>query len=125
MSKNMKYKFNEDKLLTELKEYVDSTYNAHYGSNKIQATEFIIDSGHGDGFSIGNVMKYAQRYGKKGDESEARKDLMKILHYAMIALHCHDEKIAEKKIPEVSRIKSTPIPIYEVGGDTKNVYYGA
>ena len=26
-----------------------------------RATEFIIDSGHGEGFCIGNIMKYAQR----------------------------------------------------------------
>ena len=35
-------------------------------------------------------MKYAQRYGKKGDAAQARKDLMKILHYAIIQLHVHD-----------------------------------
>ena len=84
------YKFNEDKNLNELKKHIDSTYDSHYSKEKFQATEFIVDGGHGTGFCIGNIMKYAQRYGKKGDAAQARKDLMKILHYAIIQLHVHD-----------------------------------
>ena len=59
----MNYKFNEDKLLQELKGYIDATYNQHYASDKYQATDVIIDSGHGEGFSLGNIMKYAKCYG--------------------------------------------------------------
>ena len=59
-------KYNEEKILRDLYEYVDATYNKHYSQNKFQATEFIIDAGHGEGFCIGNIMKYAQRYGRKG-----------------------------------------------------------
>jgi len=84
------YKFNEDKLIDEFKQYIDATYNQHYAKEKFQATEFIIDGGHGTGFCIGNVLKYAQRYGKKGTDKDARKDLMKVLHYALIQLHVHD-----------------------------------
>ena len=84
------YKFNEGSLIEEFKEYINSTYDQHYAKEKFQATEFIIDGGHGMGFCIGNVMKYAQRYGKKGTNEDARKDLMKVLHYALIALHVHD-----------------------------------
>jgi hypothetical protein len=40
------------------------------------------------GFALGNVLKYAQRYGKK--QGYNRADLMKILHYTIIALDCHD-----------------------------------
>ena len=87
------YKFNEGALIQELQEYVDGTYGQHYSQNKFQATEFIIDSGHGMGFALGNVLKYAQRYGHK--DGANRKDLMKILHYALIALHCHDEENRE------------------------------
>jgi hypothetical protein len=87
MSK-INYKYNEGELLKEFKEYVDATYSEHYSLNKYQATEFIIDAGHGDGFCIGNVMKYAQRYGKK--DGYNRKDLLKVLHYALIELYVHD-----------------------------------
>ena len=88
----MIYKYSEDKVLKELKEYIDSTYDEHYSQNKYQATEFIIDIGHGAGFCIGNILKYAQRYGKKGTDKDHRKDLLKVLHYAIIALHNHDNK---------------------------------
>jgi len=84
------YKYKEDKLLKELKSYIDKTYAEHYSQNKFQATEFILDSGHGEGFCIGNIMKYAQRYGKK--DGYNRKDLLKVLHYGIIALHNHDLK---------------------------------
>lgn len=84
------YKFNEDILIKQFKAYIDSTYGQHYARDKFQATEFIIDGGHGTGFCVGNVLKYAQRYGKKGSPADARKDLMKVLHYALIQLYIHD-----------------------------------
>ena len=88
----VEYKFSELQNLAELRDYIDSTYKSHYSKNKFQSTEFISDCGHGIGFAIGNILKYAQRYGKKGTPEDARKDLMKVLHYAMIALHEHDNK---------------------------------
>jgi|TARA_R100001163_G_C5067226_1_gene206206 hypothetical protein len=84
-----KYNFNEDKIIKEIKSYISNTYSQHYVSGKYQATDMIIDSGHGEGFCIGNIMKYAMRYGKK--EGRNRKDLLKIIHYAIIMLHIHDE----------------------------------
>ena len=88
--KEINYKYSEDSILKELTDYINKTYSQHYSQNKYQATEFIIDSGHGEGFCIGNILKYAQRYGKKGSREDARKDLMKVLHYGIIALHNHD-----------------------------------
>ena len=95
------YKFNEDENINELKKHIDSTYDSHYSKEQFQATEFIVDGGHGTGFCIGNIMKYAQRYGKKGDAAQARKDLMKILHYAIIQLHVHDLKEADLPIADI------------------------
>ncbi len=92
MCYQIKYKFNEAESIDKLKSHIDSTYNSHYSKEKFQAAEFIIDGGHGTGFCVGNILKYAQRYGKKGTKDEARKDLMKILHYAIIQLHVHDQK---------------------------------
>ena len=89
------YKYNEGELINQFKEYIDSTYNQHYSQNNFQATEFIIDGGHGTGFCIGNVMKYAQRYNKKGSSKDARKDLLKVLHYALIQLYIHDKENAD------------------------------
>ena len=90
------YKFNENELIHELKEYIDSTYSAHYSRNKFQSTEFIIDCGHGQGFALGNVLKYVQRYGKKDGYNRA--DLMKVLHYALIALYNHDHEVLNNEI---------------------------
>lgn len=84
------YKYNEGELIDQIKAYVDATYNQHYSRNKFQSTEFIIDCGHGTGFNIGNMMKYTQRYGRKGDPNEWRKDLMKVIHYAIMQLYVHD-----------------------------------
>ena len=77
-------KFNEDKILANVKHYIDSTYTQHYGQGKVQTTEVTFDSGHGEGFCIGNILKYAQRFGKKEGSNE--KDLYKIIHYAIILL---------------------------------------
>ena len=88
MIEHIDYKFSEDKLINVIKEYIDNTYNQHYAKTKFQATEFIVDGGHGEGFCIGNILKYAQRYGKK--EGYNKNDLLKVIHYALIALHVHD-----------------------------------
>ena len=95
----MNYKFNEDKLIQELQEYVNQTYSQHYATDKYQATDVIIDSGHGTGFCLGNVIKYAKRYGNKGSPVDARKDIMKILHYALIQLYIHDEENKNDRNP--------------------------
>ena len=86
--KKVEYKYSEDRILEELKIYIDATYGEHYSHNKFQATEFIMDGGHGEGFCIGNILKYSQRYGKK--DGKNRKDLLKVIHYGIMALHNHD-----------------------------------
>ena len=86
----IEYKFNEFALIGELEDYVNSTYDQHYSQTKYQSTDFILDCGHGEGFCLGNVLKYVQRYGRK--EGKNRKDLLKVLHYALIALHVHDQE---------------------------------
>ena len=89
----IKYKYNENKALVELEKYINSTYDEHYSKNKFQATEFIIDGGHGEGFCIGNIMKYAQRYGKK--DGKNRRDLLKVIHYGIIALYINEMEESE------------------------------
>jgi|TARA_R100001082_G_C4354038_1_gene155929 hypothetical protein len=92
----MEYKFNEQNTIEQIKRYVDSTYERHYGYGKYQATDMIIDAGYGEAFCIGNIMKYAMRYGKKPDsvtgEYKNQGDLLKIIHYAIIAIHLWTEE---------------------------------
>lgn len=87
------YKYNEGELLQEITDYINGTYSEHYAQGKIQSTEIAIDRGRGTGFCMGNVDKYSQRYGRKGDTpAEWRKDLMKVIHYAIIQLYIHDQE---------------------------------
>tara|TARA_B110000881_G_scaffold198834_1_gene195937 strand:- start:2264 stop:2545 length:282 start_codon:yes stop_codon:yes gene_type:complete len=84
------YKFNEDALVKEFMDYIDSTYGGHYGQGGLQSAEVIVDRGHGLGFFLGNVDKYNARYGKKGEPADHRKDILKVIHYAFLALNEHD-----------------------------------
>ena len=80
--------FNENQVLGRAGEYISNTYKKHYAQGSIQATEFINANGLGEGFCLGNIIKYVQRYGKKGKSYEEReRDLFKIIHYAVILLH--------------------------------------
>tara|TARA_R110002153_G_scaffold260177_2_gene420110 strand:- start:891 stop:1196 length:306 start_codon:yes stop_codon:yes gene_type:complete len=89
-------KFNEDETIELITNYIQSTYGKHYSMSKIQSTEFIFDAGHGEGFCIGNVIKYAQRYGKKDGRNTA--DLLKIIHYAIILLGVEIENQETRKL---------------------------
>ena len=80
MSKSITYKFREDQLIEEFKNYIDQTYSGHYGQGGLQSSEIIVDRGHGMGFFSGNIDKYNGRYGKKGETSaDFRKDIMKTI----------------------------------------------
>ena len=94
----MEYQFKENEVLESLKNYIDSTYSKHYAEGKIQSTEFIFDNSHGTGFCIGNIIKYAQRYGKKNREDE--RDLYKLIHYAIMLL---GKKLQEESSREYDR----------------------
>ena len=89
--KKINYKYDEDLILEEVKRYIDATYSKHYSHINFQATEFNIDSGHGEGFCIGNILKYGQRYGKKNGKD--RKDLLKVIHYGIISLYVNDHEV--------------------------------
>ena len=86
----MTYKFDEDGALDELRDYIDGTYSGHYATDKYQATDIIIDSGFGEGFCMGNIIKYCKRYGRKNGKN--RDDIMKILHNGIIMLHVQEQE---------------------------------
>ena len=84
------WKYSEDKIVKELLEYVRGTYNQHYsaGDDKIQTLDLIEACGDGEAFCRSNILKYASRYDKKGT---ARRDIMKILHYAVLLMNFNDK----------------------------------
>jgi len=94
------YKFREDEILDELRKYIEATYNQHYakGLKNLQALEIAIDRGRAMDFILTSIDKYSGRYTEKGDDPDAwRKDLMKIAHYAILALYVHD--LTYEKMP--------------------------
>jgi len=96
MSEIKKYKFNEDKWISVIRDYIDKTYkNPRYYKNSIQATEFVNDYDHMIGFTLGNIIKYAQhyyaqRYNEKGTKRDHQNDIFKIIHYAILLLELED-----------------------------------
>jgi len=96
----IQYNFRENELLEEFKSYIDSNYSQHYSHNGTQTMQSIIDKGHGTGFCMGNIDKYGDRYGKKGETPEEwRKDIIKVMHYALFQLFIHDLQYGTKGSP--------------------------
>jgi hypothetical protein len=86
----MNFKYNEDAIINELRDYIVNTYKQHYsaGDDKIQTLDLIEACGDGEAFCRSNILKYASRYDKKGS---ARMDIMKVLHYAVLLMHFNDK----------------------------------
>jgi len=99
MTEKRKYKYSEDKILKELDDYIAGTYNQHYsaGDSKIQTLDLIDACGDGEAFCRSNILKYASRYDKKGT---ARRDIMKILHYAVLLMHFNDKNAQRETYPQ-------------------------
>ena len=81
-------KYNEQEILKQISEYISSTYGAHYSKHGIQTLDLIDSVGDAEAFCRSNILKYASRYDRKGT---ARKDLFKIVHYAVLLLHFSDK----------------------------------
>jgi primase-polymerase (primpol)-like protein len=98
MTENRRYKYSEDDILKELNDYIAGTYNQHYsaGDDKIQTLDLIEACGDGEAFCRSNILKYASRYDKKGT---ARRDIMKILHYAVLLMHFNDKNAKREDYP--------------------------
>jgi hypothetical protein len=89
-SKNHLWKYNEDKILKDVEDYVTSTYHGHYcgdesGYDDIQTIDLMAAKKLAAGFCQANILKYGSRYGDK--DGRNKRDLMKVIHYAMLLLH--------------------------------------
>lgn len=86
-NKNGFWRYNEDKILKQLEEYIASTYRQHYvdrtGGGKEQTLDKIKHNRR-EGFCAGNVTKYIDRYDTKGTP---RADLFKVLHYTILLIN--------------------------------------
>ena len=85
----MNRKYNEEEYLKEISEYIANTYRGHYSVGNVQTLDLIDSVGDAEAFCRSNILKYASRYDRKGS---ARKDIIKIIHYAILLLHFNDKR---------------------------------
>jgi hypothetical protein len=86
-NENHFWKYNEDKILKQLEEYIAGTYSQHYVDRTGGGTEQTLDKikhNRREGFCAGNVTKYIDRYDTKGTP---RADLFKVLHYTILLIN--------------------------------------
>ena len=99
--RNHQYKYHEEEILKDIEEYVSGTYKGHYTGNSheyrnVQTLDLMASKDLASGFCQANILKYGSRYGNK--DGKNTKDLMKVIHYAMLLLH-FDGHYGEPSMP--------------------------
>jgi len=86
-NKNGFWKYEEDKTLKAVEEYLSSTYHSHYTSeqSKTQTLDLIESIGDAEAFTRSNAIKYLSRFGKKNGKSKM--DILKAIHYCILLYH--------------------------------------
>jgi len=81
------WKYEEDKTLKEVEQYLSSTYHSHYTSeqSKTQTLDLIESIGDAEAFTRSNAIKYLSRFGKKNGKS--KQDILKAIHYCILLYH--------------------------------------
>ena len=84
------FKYHEKEILKDIEEYVSRTYQGHYTGKSheyrnVQTLDLMAAKELASGFCQANILKYGSRYGTK--DGKNTKDLMKVIHYAMLLLH--------------------------------------
>ena len=92
------WRYDEGKILREVEAYLSSTYQGHYvgGETKIQTLDLIDSIGDSESFCRSNAIKYLSRFGKK--DGKNRKDLLKVIHYAILLYHFADLPFTEDSV---------------------------
>ncbi|WJZ48383.1 nucleotide kinase [Synechococcus phage DSL-LC02] len=86
-NQNNFWKYEEDKTLKEIEQYLSSTYHSHYTSeqSKTQTLDLIQSIGDAEAFTRSNAIKYLSRFGKKNGKSKL--DILKAIHYCILLYH--------------------------------------
>ena len=87
---NHLWKYNEDKILKDIQDYVTSTYKSHYCGHDteyqdVQTIDLMAAKDLAAHFCQANILKYGSRYGDK--DGRNKRDLLKVIHYAILLLH--------------------------------------
>ena len=98
---NHHLKYHQEEILKDIEEYIASTYNGHYTGTqhefrKVQTIDLMASRDLAPHFCQANILKYGSRYGSK--DGKNKKDLMKVIHYAMLLLH-FDKHYGEPSMP--------------------------
>lgn len=104
---SIKYKYNEDKILSDLKTYLDNTYSQHYKTEDedIECFDAWIALGDATPTFRNTALKYLWRYGKKNGNNKL--DLMKVLHYTVMCLHNdHYKNLDKPKAKQSEKMKN-------------------
>ncbi len=72
------YKFDEDKIMKEVQEHIDKTYEGHYNKNKFQATEI----GGIDWFNLNDSLDKIRPYNME------KKDVLRKVHKLLLTNNC-------------------------------------
>ena len=95
------FKYHEEEILKDIQEYVSGTYQGHYTGKSheyrnVQTIDLMASKELAAAFCQANILKYGSRYGNK--DGKNKKDLMKVIHYAMLLLH-FDGHYGEPSMP--------------------------
>ena len=107
-----KFRFDEDKILSEALTYLESTYAGHYvgelagrEQNNIQTIDVWQTLGSVDTTCRDTAIKYLMRYGKK--EGHNKKDLLKAIHY-IVLLWYFTQETEDDDSSGVTRLEVVP-----------------
>jgi len=90
-------KYNENKILNEIGEYIKSTYGQHYAQVQegVQVQDLLRSAGIDKDFCQANAIKYLARFGKKNGRNRA--DLLKAAHYIVLLMDSEDNTNSKEK----------------------------
>ena len=79
-------KYGEEKIIDEIKTYLESTYQQHYSTTDegFQVQDILRHLNINKDFCQANAIKYLCRYGKKNGYN--RTDLLKAVHYIILLM---------------------------------------
>ena len=85
-------KYNEDLIMTNINNYIRSTYNEHYSIDKsgFQVQDMLRHLDIDKDFCQANAIKYLCRFGKKNGKNKV--DLYKAVHYIVLLLDSLDNE---------------------------------
>ena len=79
-------KYNEDKIVKEIHDYIKGTYGEHYSTTKdgFQVQDMLRQLGIDKDFCQANAIKYLCRYGKKAGKNRKDFDLKKTKNHVPV-----------------------------------------